>query len=199
MKLLSLLRVASAALAVHPGQSAVLSRRHDEPPVGQCPNSPLWCLVKLTTNAATTLGFLEPKLFKELGSKRVKVAYGPLLVPPASDETTHGMQEFRLEGIEMPCNDCLITNWQPDLVFDDWTTANADRQMWLHHVVFFNLNRTDVPCARFEDRFAASGNERTIIDYTVGGYAVPASTASQIGTLTQRAQDAQGRVFRRQG
>jgi len=128
---------------------------------------------RLTTTTAVTLGFLEPKQFKELGAKRVKISYGPFLVPAASDETTHGMKEFELGNIEMPCNDCLITSWQPDLTYEDGSTANADKGMWLHHAVYLNMNRTDVPCARFEDRFAASGNERTVVDVTVGGYVHP--------------------------
>ena len=88
------------------------------------------------------------------------------------------MQEFQLEKTDMPCNDCLITSWQPGLEFLDGSTANADQGMWLHHVVFFNMNRTDVPCSRFEDRFAAAGNERTVVDVTLGGYATPETDSS---------------------
>jgi hypothetical protein len=80
-----------------------------------------------------------------------------------------GMKDFTIAKAEMPCNDCLITNWVASLEFNDGSTANANTGMWLHHVVYFNLNRTDTICDSYPDRFAASGNERTPVDITVGG------------------------------
>jgi hypothetical protein len=114
---------------------------------------------------------LEPKLFKDLGAKRIKARYGPFLVPPASDEATGGMKSFAIQADKMPCNDCLITNWQPGFEFRDGSIANADNGMWLHHIVFLNMNRTDTTCDKFPDRFSVVTNERTPVDVTLKGYA----------------------------
>lgn len=113
---------------------------------------------------------LEPKNFKDLGSKRVKIRYGPMVVPGIDDESTHGMQSFDGMNAAMPCQDCLITAALPNLEFEDGTTANANTSMSLHHTVLFNLNRTDATCETFPERFLAAGNERTPLDLTLGGY-----------------------------
>jgi hypothetical protein len=113
--------------------------------------------------------FLEPKSFKDLGATRVKISYGPYLVPAVSDETTHGMKTFSAIMAQKPCGECLITGFLANLIFADGTVANANTGMWLHHTVFFNVNRTDTSCPRSPDRFIAAGNERTPVDTTVGG------------------------------
>ena len=114
---------------------------------------------------------LEANNFKDLGAKRVKMAYGPFLAPASDDAKYMGMRNFEMWG-KLPCSDCLITGFKPDLVFTDGSSANANTGMWLHHAVFFNMNRTDVTCPSFPDRFIGAGNERTVVDYTVGGYVV---------------------------
>ena len=80
-----------------------------------------------------------------------------------------GMKAFPFSKIPAPCTNCIITGFKPNLVFDDGSTANANTGMWLHHIVFFNLNRTDSTCSKFPERFAAAGNERTPGDLTIGG------------------------------
>ena len=67
-----------------------------------------------------------------------------------------------------PCEDCFITKAEPDLVYEDGTTANLDNGLMLHHAVLFNNGRPDTTCGkdwfygRFGERFLASGNERTV-------------------------------------
>jgi hypothetical protein len=56
------------------------------------------------------------------------------------------------------------------LAYPDGRYANADTGMWLHHVVMYNLNRTDTTCPEGPQRAFASGNERSDVDLTMGGY-----------------------------
>ncbi|KAK1764551.1 hypothetical protein QBC33DRAFT_496991 [Phialemonium atrogriseum] len=137
------------ATGIQSGLGAVLKPR-DDPPDGN-------------------VQVLEPKNFKDLGSKRVKIRYGPMVVPGIDDESTHGMQSFDGMNAAMPCQDCLIMAALSNLEFEDGTTANANTSMSLHHTVLFNLNRTDATCETFPERFMAAGNERTPLDLTLGG------------------------------
>ncbi|MCA1847113.1 MAG: hypothetical protein LC792_28765, partial [Actinobacteria bacterium] len=67
-----------------------------------------------------------------------------------------------------PCEDCFITRAEPDLVYEDGTTANLDTGLMLHHAVLFNTGRPDTTCGkdtffgRLGERYMASGNERTV-------------------------------------
>ena len=58
-----------------------------------------------------------------------------------------------------------------DLEFEDGSYANANSSMWLHHVLLFNANQTDVACpiADHRQRTVASGNERGVLDFTLEG------------------------------
>jgi hypothetical protein len=84
-----------------------------------------------------------------------------------------GMKDYDTTNIQMPCTDCFITGFLGSLELLDGTVANANTGMWLHHVVFININRTDTTCPKYPDRFMASGNERTPLDLTAGGYVEP--------------------------
>jgi len=79
------------------------------------------------------------------------------------------MKEFS-DPVEMPCTDCLITGFLAGLEFEDGSNANANTGMWLHHTAFLNLNQSDTTCPDYPSRFLASGNERTPLDLTNGGY-----------------------------
>jgi hypothetical protein len=118
---------------------------------------------------------LEPKYFKELGSQRVKISYGPISLPSGDDEKSHGHWSNRQLNSKFPCGDCLITGWTPNLVFaDDGKTANANNNIWLHHVGFTNLNRTDNVCENdWPERMNVNGNERSTFDFTLKGYTPP--------------------------
>jgi hypothetical protein len=117
---------------------------------------------------------LEPKAFKALGAQRIKVRYGPFLVPSVRDEVTHGMKNFTInDETVIPCKDCFITSFLPDLEFGNGEIANANNGMWLHHAAWLNRARNDTVCSRFPERWIASGNERTLVDFTNAGYVFP--------------------------
>ncbi|KAK3312677.1 hypothetical protein B0H66DRAFT_537761 [Apodospora peruviana] len=117
----------------------------------------------------TKVQVLEAKYFKELGAKRVKITYGPMLLPGADDATTHGMQGFPDRDVLMPCRECLITGFTTDLQWEDGSTANANKGVWLHHTGLMNLNRTDASCPEWPERINVNGNERSPFDMTVKG------------------------------
>jgi hypothetical protein len=94
-------------------------------------------------------------------------------------------------AIEKPCENCYITKITPNLVLAGTDTpVNFDTMGMLHHVVNVNWSRPDVTCrpSWFGDtinllgaveggneRFFASGNERTVMDVPDGyGYYVGA-------------------------
>ncbi len=91
--------------------------------------------------------------------------------------------------VTKPCEDCYITHIKPNLVLEDGTTGNMMNGLMLHHVVNFNFSRPDITCrpnifsgqsikrlggvVGGNERFFASGNERTWADITDGyGYYV---------------------------
>lgn len=93
--------------------------------------------------------------------------------------------------IEKPCENCYITKIIPNLVLAGTNTpVNHDTMGMLHHVVNVNWSRPDVTCrpSLFGDtinllgvveggneRFFASGNERTLMEVPAGyGYYVGA-------------------------
>ncbi|TKA64965.1 hypothetical protein B0A55_09906 [Friedmanniomyces simplex] len=112
----------------------------------------------------------EPaQFFPQYNSQRVKMRYGPFTV--ASMAVNNGMADFQQEGIQLPCTDCLITWMQAGLEYPNGTVANADTNLWLHHTVLANMNRSSTVCpgAGNPDTFFASGNERTAINICVNG------------------------------
>jgi len=119
---------------------------------------------------ASNIETLEPLNFKDLGAKRVRITYGPYLIPGSEDEATHGMTSNHEMNALMPCRECFITGLVPDLRFEDGkTTANANKQMWLHHIGLMNLNRTDAACTAWPERIGVNGNERSAFDFTLKG------------------------------
>ncbi|TKA83842.1 hypothetical protein B0A55_00111 [Friedmanniomyces simplex] len=114
---------------------------------------------------------LTAQQFPELGSRRVETAYGSHVVQPRSQQD--GMSKFQ-SAIPPPCTECLVTFMQAQLEYANGTTADATTGMWMHHVVFLNRGRKDSVCDMPAQRFFASGNERTAVDFT--------STFSAAGT-----------------
>jgi len=122
---------------------------------------------------------MPPRHFKELGtrSKRAKVLYGPLEIPSVKDEKSHGHWSNRNVRAKMPCGeeqDCLITGWAPSLTLAEGENAgenaNANKNIWLHHTGFTNLNRTDWVCENdWPERINVNGNERSSFDFTANG------------------------------
>ena len=124
------------------------------------------CLISAT---ASTISMEPAQFFSEFNSTRVKIRYGPFVAPAMN--VNNGMGQFSREEIEMPCTDCLITWMQAGLEYPNGTVANANTDLWLHHTVFANMNRTSTVCPgpSTPDSFFASGNERTPIDICVNG------------------------------
>ena len=114
-----------------------------------------------------TITKLEPTLFRELHSERVKITYGPFAVP--SEEQDNGMQGYKCIPPH-PCSDCMILSMQAGLEYLDGTEAMPVNGMMLHHAVFESQHRPDPMCKdKRHERFFASGDERTLIDLTFGG------------------------------
>ncbi|KIW22577.1 uncharacterized protein PV07_10861 [Cladophialophora immunda] len=107
--------------------------------------------------------------FSEYNSERVTIKYAPVSVPPMSEND--GMAQFFQPSTTLPCRDCVITWLQMGLEHADGIVADANTGMWLHHGVMVNRNRTDAVCGdgSYGQRFAASGNERTALDFSAGG------------------------------
>jgi hypothetical protein len=110
---------------------------------------------------------LEPMHFKEFGSKRVLIRYGPYKVPPSTE--SHGMKEFNTESTQKPCEDCYIIGLQAGLEYMNGSRANTNTGMWLHHAVLYDFGRQDIACGTMPYRFFASGNERTRLDMSLNG------------------------------
>ena len=102
------------------------------------------------------------------GVQETTVRYGPFVLPPAGKGGDVDHANVVLPNVTKPCEDCFIVRAEPDLVYEDGTTANLDTGLMLHHAVLFNTGRRDTTCGkdtffgRFGERFLASGNERTI-------------------------------------
>jgi hypothetical protein len=90
-----------------------------------------------------------------------------MLVPGTMDMATGGMKTFVDYDVPMPCHECLITGYLPNLQYENGTTANANSGMWMHHIGVSNLNRTDAACYNWPDRWIAAGNERPALDLTL--------------------------------
>ena len=98
------------------------------------------------------------------------MSYGPFLVP--SVKVNMGMKSFSIQNMDLPCRDCYITGFQPDLRYPNGTTANVDTGMMLHHTIMYNANRKDTSCPGLErsiERNFGAGNERGIADLTRKG------------------------------
>jgi hypothetical protein len=100
---------------------------------------------------------LTPLHFLGLDSQRVKVSYGRHIVQ--SRLADDGMTAFTMK-VEAPCSDCMITTMQAHLEYPNGSVADADTDMWMHHVVLLNMRRNDSVCpdSMHAQRFFASGN-----------------------------------------
>lgn len=103
----------------------------------------------------------------------MKTTYGPFVVPPGEEPGKHGsfsLRQFNAMNPTMPCKECLVTGWTVDVQFaDTGKSANANNNMWLHHVGVTNLNRTDSACLHWPERIFVNGNERSPFDLTLNG------------------------------
>ena len=111
------------------------------------------------------------------GVQVTTVRYGPFVLPPAGKGGDVDHANVVMPDVAKPCENCFIVRAEPDLVYDDGSSANLDTGLMLHHAVFFNTGRPDTTCGkdtffgRLGERFLASGNERTVKRYPDGyGY-----------------------------
>jgi hypothetical protein len=127
--------------------------------------------------------------FPDEGGKRVKVRYGPYLIPGIHEgdlgkqvENTGGLVWNMPEpNIEKPCSECFVTYIQAGLEDQAGNSVNTDTGLWLHHMVVFveGPGRWDPTCRdnttalpflalgldpRSSERVFPSGNERLTAD-----------------------------------
>lgn len=90
------------------------------------------------------------------------VRYGPITLDAASaDHQPSETSNQTLTDVQKPCEDCHITGFEPNLVYEDGTNANVDTGPMLHHMVMSDTTATDVTCGVWPgQRFFAAGNER---------------------------------------
>jgi hypothetical protein len=107
------------------------------------------------------------------------VSYGPFTIPAGTMDDP-GMINNKLQfAVKRPCSDCYITRFTPDLI-DAKTgqSTNMDDGPMLHHAVWTSQWRSDATCGGTwlglaGQRFFASGNERSVVDFPYGyGYRV---------------------------
>ncbi|KAH8797547.1 hypothetical protein F5882DRAFT_475323 [Hyaloscypha sp. PMI_1271] len=96
----------------------------------------------------STITTLAPQFFTDQGSKRVKVTYGPFVVP--SMDINNGMQNFEYASVNFGCKNCTVTYMEAGLEYPNGTYANANTSLWLHHIVLYNLNNLDTVCGTEE-------------------------------------------------
>jgi hypothetical protein len=126
-----------------------------------------------------------------LGSRRVKIRYGPYEVPGKNRGAIGKMMDgeggmawnMPDKNVQKPCTDCMITYMGAGLENMQGEVVNTDKGLWLHHMVIINKGKSlkDATCAsnpislphidvgasaRNSERFFASGNERTATDMT---------------------------------
>jgi len=110
-------------------------------------------------------------------SKSVKIRYGPFTVQGGGTNGGEGMiWNQPTPKIAKPCSRCMIVSMNAGLEYLDGTDANTDTNMWLHHMVLFNIgkNTGDATCRSMglphmivgtnvagSERIFSSGNERT--------------------------------------
>jgi hypothetical protein len=134
------------------------------------------CLVATVLGAVITLS-LVPAGAQAATSTKV-VRYGPFNAPAATDPVAGSSVTQLKLAVRRPCTDCFITSFRPDLVYEDGTRATMANGAMLHHMVMTSQFRSDATCSNAwlglaGERFFASGNERTAVDFPVDyGYRV---------------------------
>ncbi|KAI9854883.1 MAG: hypothetical protein M1824_006514 [Vezdaea acicularis] len=143
---------------------------------------------------------LDPAYFRDLGSKRVKIRYGPYIAPSIHDNG--GMEGFGAMDILKPCSDCTITWIQAGLEYPHGSNANIDTGMWLHHTLLLNRDKEDATCGKLPhaERMFASGNERTPVDLCLGGaikrgYYIGANDNFDLSTELMNENEAPSEVY----
>jgi hypothetical protein len=106
------------------------------------------------------------------------VRYGPFTIPAATDAGPGKVNNKLRFAVTRPCSDCYVTSFTPDLVYPDGSRATLATGVMLHHFVMTSQFRNDATCGGTwlglaGERFFASGNERTLVQFPEGyGYRV---------------------------
>jgi hypothetical protein len=126
----------------------------------------------------------------------VKIRYGPYHLPKWDDPKGEskitgegGMVDKTWLFAKKPCSDCLVTFIHAGLEFEDGSVANADKNVWMHHMDLFLMGggRADLACGvpfGMELMFA-DGNERKPIvfgDKSKAGYYIRSGDQFQLVT-----------------
>ena len=117
---------------------------------------------------------LTPQFFTNQGSQRVKSYIWPFR------RTLDGHQQWhrKTSHTRASRSDARIA---PLLAYKlgsscpNGTYANANTSLWLHHIVLYNINNLDTVCGSNEpgeQRFFASGNERSPVNLCINGWAL---------------------------
>jgi hypothetical protein len=122
-----------------------------------------------------------PALAVHGGEHARVLRYGPFTMPGGTFHDEHGHVHgahftARLANVQKPCTNCHVTRFVPLFRYADGSEANHHTDAWLHHAVWTNSARRDLTCPTRNERFFASGNERTPIVLPSGyGYPVTSS------------------------
>lgn len=135
---------------------------------------------------------------KNPGTQSKTILYGPYTVPAAVGDEDGRTRNTIERNIEFPCKDCMMTKMVPSMVYEDGSNANVDTGPGLHHLVMLNNKATDATCGGsfpnpsmfLGERFAAAGNERTVIEFPPSfGYPVAAdANITMISDLMNHAE-----------
>lgn len=124
-------------------------------------------------NAAATPPVPPETGFASPGSSEVQhlhFKYGPIEITPGDNLILLGPAT-----IEKPAYDGYMTSFSPNLVRADGSVPNVD-VIHLHHGVWANASRKDWASPGLPERFAAAGEEKTVVSAPPGyGYPVKAS------------------------
>ena len=119
------------------------------------------------------------------------ISYGPFTIPagagdPHDHHTMGEVPNRTISDIAKPCVNCTIIGATPDLVYADGTSANLDTGPMLHHAVFSTKakGKSDATCGGNE-RFFASGNERTALDVSSVPYGYKVGKAESWAVLIE--------------
>ncbi|KAF2666057.1 hypothetical protein BT63DRAFT_458422 [Microthyrium microscopicum] len=126
---------------------------------------------------------------KVAGVKRIKMRYGPYMVPNMNKTSLVGesgmLWNYPDLAIPKPCTECTIVAQVAGLEYPDGKNANINTGMWLHHMVQLAIGpgRWDPTCygrmslPHFDvnaspsnsERYFSSGNERTLVPLDILG------------------------------
>jgi hypothetical protein len=95
-----------------------------------------------------------------------------MLVLGVDNLVTYGIMSFNTVDTLMLYGNYLITEYILNLIFVDRTTVNANKGIWLYYISLGNVNYINLVCNFWFNRFLTSGNKRSDVNLTLGGYVI---------------------------